>query len=174
MLPQDVLMSENLLLPALAPLHGLLCGFLCHCRPLWAGGTQPASPSQATRESLLWHLDHLLPAFFTDLSVCGAASLIFSHYTFSQLVSSIFHLFLSTLSQRHHQHRWWAQLWPVAGPLEPTETGCVQCSVSSQKPALQLSKLCHVNPVQEDSLFSTMVLDRTSNMCLNCKKGDTC
>jgi len=39
-------------------------GYLLHCGPPWAAGTQPASPQSAPRaagESLLQHLKHLLP-----------------------------------------------------------------------------------------------------------------
>lgn len=37
--------------------------------------------------------------------------------SFSQLLSNVCYPFLNVSSQRHHQHPWWAQLWPAVGPF---------------------------------------------------------
>jgi len=53
------LMQTHSTAPAWGPV-----GYLLHCGPPWAAEGQPASPwssSQAAGESLLWHLEHLLP-----------------------------------------------------------------------------------------------------------------
>jgi len=47
-------------------LQGQQCAYLLQCGPPLAVGEQPASP-QAAKESLLWHLEHLIP--LTELTL---------------------------------------------------------------------------------------------------------
>ena len=64
---------------------------ICSMWDPWAAGGQPAPPGaspQATGELQLWHLEHLLPSFCTELGVCRAGS----HSWLSQLL--LFHSFV--------------------------------------------------------------------------------
>jgi len=46
--------------------------------------------------ALLWHLEHLLPSFFSDLGVCSAVSLTFFLLSPSCCCRAFFYLFLNT------------------------------------------------------------------------------
>lgn len=55
-------------------------GYLLHCKLPWTVGRQSVSPWSspwAAVESLLQHLQHLHPSFFSGLGVCRAVSLTF-------------------------------------------------------------------------------------------------
>lgn len=86
-------------------LHLLWCAVLNgmrHCGFLWALWVRK------------WGISALEPGtappslFSSDLGVCRVISL-------SQVLLSVFYIFLNRLSQRCHQSHWWAQLWAVAG-----------------------------------------------------------
>jgi len=66
-------------------------------------GISPLAP--VAIPSLLLHWPWGLQGFFSHIFLTPL----------SQLLHSIFYAFLNTLSQRHHQRHWWAQLWPVVG-----------------------------------------------------------
>lgn len=60
--------------------HRQQCRHLLHHGPMRAAGAQSASPwssPRVARDSPLWHLEYLLPAFFTAPRVCGSACLTF-------------------------------------------------------------------------------------------------
>jgi len=85
-------------------------GYLLHYGPLWAAGEQPASlwsSSRAVREnSLLQHLEHLLPSLFTNLGVCRDVSLTSSHSSLSTATfTAVFFPFLNMLPQRRYHCR---------------------------------------------------------------------
>lgn len=95
-------------------LHGLQCGYLS--TPLWTSMVwrgQPASPWSspwAVEESLLQHLEHLLTSLSTDLGVCKAASLAFSHPSLTAFFSTLKY----GITEVHWCH-WLAQLWQAVG-----------------------------------------------------------
>jgi len=127
-------------------LHGLQGGCLLQRGPPWAAGGQPTSPWStpwAAGEFLLQHLEHLFP-FLPHEPWClqGCFSKIFFHSSLSQLLSSVFHPFFNTLSQRIHQHLCRVQLWAAAVlprsqvELTLSNTGA-DPGLVSQKPPLQ-------------------------------------
>lgn len=80
--------------------------------------TGPQVQLGAETESLLQHLEHLLPSFFTDLGVSRLVPLTHSHFFLTTAaVNPIFlSTFLNMLSQSFSQQHCLAQLWPAAGP----------------------------------------------------------
>ena len=81
---------------------------------------QPASPWSSPRaagESLLWHLEHLLPLL---LHWPWCLQSCFSHIISLLSPAEVavvqgFFPFLNMLSQRRYHRRWWAQPWPAVG-----------------------------------------------------------
>ena len=94
-------------------------GYLLHRGPPWATEGQPASPWSspgAAGESLLWHLEHLLPLLLCwPWCLQSCFSHIFSLLSPAANRPDFFFPFLNMLSQRHYLHCWWAQPWPAAG-----------------------------------------------------------
>lgn len=100
-------------------LHRLQHEYLLWYGPLWAARGQLASPLSSLQGNFFSHTwSTSFPSFLSDLGVCRAVLLtflFFNHSSLTQLLCSV--NFLSMLSQRHHRHHWWVQLWPAVGPF---------------------------------------------------------
>lgn len=78
----------------------------------------PRSVPWAAEKPLLWHQQHLLPSFLTDLGVCRAVSFTYLHSSLKQQLCSfggVYYHFLNSLFQRCY-HCCWAWPLPVVGP----------------------------------------------------------
>lgn len=105
--------SGHLLVFYFGVLHVLQSEYLLHYGTPPAAG-QPAlswSSLLAVMEFLLWCLQNFTPSFFTDLGICRAGSLMFSHFSLTA-AEQVFYPFLNLSSQRCHL---WAQLGPAVG-----------------------------------------------------------
>jgi len=80
-------------------------GDLLHRGPPWAAGAQPASPwssSRVARDSLLWHLEHLLPLPPPSSLTLVSAELSLSHHL-TPLSSVLFHCSFFPPFNYHHR-----------------------------------------------------------------------
>lgn len=86
----------------------------------------PWASSHAAGKALLQCLEHILPTFFSDLSVYRVIALVYSHSSLSQ--PSVWHYFSLSLHlfAKMPPPEQWVQLCPVLGGLELPGTGCVQ------------------------------------------------
>ena len=66
--------------------------------------------SGAAGESLLWHLEHVVPSFFTDLGVCRVVSPILTPLSHN-CCAAFFPLLKYVITVAPP----WAQLWPAVG-----------------------------------------------------------
>lgn len=86
---------------------------LLHMVPVEGGGTACSTKLQGSSAPCL---EHLLSSLFSDVGICRAVALTFSHSCLTQLllcfvVVLFLNPFSKTYSQGHHQHHCWVHLW---------------------------------------------------------------